>query len=141
MHELTPFALPPSSPRLLHALQVTSDIGLSPAGSNWLWALFGIFTISLLILLGLAHSRPQHHRAFHYIGVVILAITAVHYAIEASNLGYASVPVEWVRSGSRGQLQVLAGAPSPPTRSIFYSQVRLDVFETGWSGAASESRH
>ncbi|GAA5895589.1 hypothetical protein JCM8208_005275 [Rhodotorula glutinis] len=101
---------------------VTSNIGLSPAGSNWLWALFGIFTISLLVLLGLAHSRPQQHRAFHYLGIVVLAITAVHYAVQASNLGYASVPVEWVRSGSRGQLQLLGGAPSPPTRSIFYSQ-------------------
>ncbi|GAA5949710.1 hypothetical protein JCM3775_001558, partial [Rhodotorula graminis] len=35
---------------------VTSDIGLAPAGSVWLWTLFGVFTVSLLVLLGLAHS-------------------------------------------------------------------------------------
>lgn len=65
----------------------------------------------------------------------------MHYAIEASNLGYASVPVEWVRSGSRGQLQVLAGAPTPPTRSIFYSQVRLDfaLFQKGGAGRVADS--
>ncbi|GAA5940110.1 hypothetical protein JCM3775_007266, partial [Rhodotorula graminis] len=101
---------------------VTSDIGLAPAGSVWLWTLFGVFTVSLLVLLGLAHSRSQQHCAFHYVAIVVLAITAVHYAVQASNLGYASVPVEWVRSGSRGQSQVRAGAPSPPTRSIFYAQ-------------------
>ncbi|TNY20334.1 hypothetical protein DMC30DRAFT_417101 [Rhodotorula diobovata] len=101
---------------------VQSNIGLSPAGSNWLWALFGIFTLSLLVLLGLAHSRPVHHRAFHYLGIAVLAITAVHYAAQASNLGYASVPVEWIRSGSRGAFQVAGGAPIPPTRSIFYAK-------------------
>lgn len=79
--------------------------------------------MSLLVLLGLAHSRPVHHRAFHYLGIAVLAITAVHYAAQASNLGYASVPVEWIRSGSRGAFQVAGGAPIPPTRSIFYAKV------------------
>ncbi|BGP43734.1 plasma membrane heat shock protein [Rhodotorula kratochvilovae] len=101
---------------------VTSDIGLSPQGSNYLWALFGIFSLALLILAFITHSRRKHHRAFHYLAMAILAVTVVHYAAQASNLGYASVPVEWIRSGSRGAFQVLGGAPIPPTRSIFYSK-------------------
>ncbi|GAA6051587.1 hypothetical protein JCM3770_003485 [Rhodotorula araucariae] len=101
---------------------VTSNIGLSPQGSNYLWSLFGVFSIALIILGFLTHARPKRHRAFHYIGMAILAVTAVQYAAQASNLGYASVPVEWIRSGSRGENQILAGAPIPPTRSIFYSK-------------------
>lgn len=104
--------------------QVTSNIGLSRPGSNWCWALFGIFALSLLTLAVVAHSRPKRHRAFHYIGLAILAATALHYATQASNLGYTSVPVEFVRSGSRGADQLAGGAPFPPTRSIFYSRVR-----------------
>ncbi|KAL7336751.1 hypothetical protein BJY59DRAFT_706156 [Rhodotorula toruloides] len=102
--------------------QVTSNIGLSRPGSNWCWALFGIFALSMLTLGVVAHSRPKRHRAFHYIGLAILAATALHYATQASNLGYTSVPVEFVRSGSRGANQLAGGAPFPPTRSIFYAR-------------------
>ncbi|GAA6051590.1 hypothetical protein JCM3770_003486 [Rhodotorula araucariae] len=101
---------------------VTSDIGLSPQGSNYLWALFGVFSLALVILAFLTHTRPKNHRAFHHIGMAILAVTAVQYATQASNLGYASVPVEFIRSGSRGAFQVIGGAPIPPTRSIFYAK-------------------
>ncbi|BGP27894.1 hypothetical protein Rt10032_c14g5237 [Rhodotorula toruloides] len=101
---------------------VTSNIGLSRPGSNWAWAMFGIFTLSMLTLGVVAHSRPMRHRAFHYIGLAILAATALHWATQASNLGYTSVPVEFVRSGSRGANQLRGGAPFPPTRSIFYAR-------------------
>ncbi|GAA6057806.1 hypothetical protein NBRC10513_001144 [Rhodotorula toruloides] len=42
---------------------VTSNIGLSRPGSNWCWALFGIFALSMLTLGVVAHSRPKRHRA------------------------------------------------------------------------------
>lgn len=109
---------------LRRSAQITSNIGLSRPGSNWCWALFGIFALSMLTLGVVAHSRPKRHRAFHYIGLAILAATALHYATQASNLGYTSVPVEFVRSGSRGANQLAGGAPFPPTRSIFYARVR-----------------
>ncbi|GAA6003333.1 opsin family protein [Rhodotorula paludigena] len=99
---------------------VTSNIGLSPQGSNYLWALFGIFALTLLTLAFIAHSRHKHARAFHFLALAVAATTTVQYATMASNLGYASVPVEFVRNGTRGVTQILSGAPIPPTRSIFY---------------------
>ncbi|GEM08957.1 hypothetical protein Rt10032_c06g2974 [Rhodotorula toruloides] len=78
---------------------VTSNIVLSRPGSNWAWARFDIFALSMLTLGVVAHSRLMRHRAFHYIGLAILAATALHWATQASNLG----------------------APFPPTRSIFYA--------------------
>lgn len=71
-----------------------------------------------------AHSRPKGRRAFHYLAFAILVTTAIAYSTLAANLSYTPVPVEFVRSGSRGADQLAAGAAFPPTRSIFYGRVR-----------------
>lgn len=104
-------------------LQSRADIGLSPQGSNYAWALFGIFTLAALLLAFVAHSRPKGRRAFHYLGMAILITTSITYASLAADLSYTPVSVEFVRSGTRGADQLAAGAPFPPTRSIFYGRV------------------
>ncbi|BGP25609.1 plasma membrane heat shock protein [Rhodotorula toruloides] len=77
---------------------VTSNIVLSRPGSNWAWARFDIFALSMLTLGVVAHSRLMRHRAFHYIGLAILAATALHWATQASNLGtrYLGWAVTWL---------------------------------------------
>ncbi|GAA5982469.1 hypothetical protein JCM10908_006660 [Rhodotorula pacifica] len=101
---------------------VRSDIGLSPYGSNYAWALFGVFTLCALLNAFVAHSRPKGRRAFHYLGFAVLVTTAITYSSLAANLSYTPVPVEFVRSGSRGADQLAAGAVFPPTRSIFFGR-------------------
>ncbi|GAA5881913.1 hypothetical protein JCM3774_001293 [Rhodotorula dairenensis] len=111
--------------RYASSLQVNpvyADIGLSPYGSNYAWALFGIFTLCALLTAFVAHSRPKGRRAFHYLGFAVLVTTAITYSTLAANLSYTPVPVEFVRSGSRGADQLAGGAPFPPTRSIFYGR-------------------
>ncbi|GAA5905961.1 hypothetical protein JCM6882_009082 [Rhodosporidiobolus microsporus] len=100
----------------------TANIALTAQGSEFLWTWFALFTSSALVLLFVAHQRPVGHRAFHYFGVAALVVTALAYLYMASNLGWTPIPVEWVRSGSRGADQVANGAPNPPTRSISYAR-------------------
>ncbi|KAG0657080.1 hypothetical protein C6P46_006669 [Rhodotorula mucilaginosa] len=101
---------------------VYANIGVSPYGSNYAWALFGIFTLCALLTGFVAHSRPKGRRAFHYLAFAVLVTTAIAYSTLAANLSYTPVPVEFVRSGSRGADQLAAGAAFPPTRSIFYGR-------------------
>ncbi|BGP58413.1 plasma membrane heat shock protein [Rhodotorula sphaerocarpa] len=101
---------------------VRATIGLSAPGSNYAWALFGVFVIAALLLAAAAHSRPKGMRAFHYLGMAVLVTTTISYAGLAANLSYTPVPVEFVRSGSRGAAQIAGGAQVPPTRSIFYGR-------------------
>jgi bacteriorhodopsin len=107
--------------------QVYANIGVSPYGSNYAWALFGIFTLCALLTGFVAHSRPKGRRAFHYLAFAVLVTTAIAYSTLAANLSYTPVPVEFVRSGSRGADQLAAGAAFPPTRSIFYGRVSPSV--------------
>lgn len=55
----SPFlALATAHSSFAHEIQLWQS---SPTGSSWLRALTAFFLISLLILLGLVHSRPQEH--------------------------------------------------------------------------------
>ncbi|BGP20568.1 hypothetical protein JCM10213_003829 [Rhodosporidiobolus nylandii] len=100
----------------------TANIALSPQGSEFLWTWFTLFTASALIIAFVAHNRPSGRRAFHYIALAILLITALVYFLLASNLAWTPIAVEWVRSGSRGANQIARGAPNPPTRAIGYGR-------------------
>ncbi|KWU42476.1 heat shock protein 30, partial [Rhodotorula sp. JG-1b] len=78
-----------------------ANIGLSPYGSNYAWALFGIFTLSALLTAFVAHSRPKGRRAFHYLAFAILVTTAIAYSTLAANLSYTPVPVEFTSGADR----------------------------------------
>ncbi|GAA5987087.1 hypothetical protein JCM11641_006424 [Rhodosporidiobolus odoratus] len=100
----------------------TANIALTLQGSEFLWTWFSLFTAAAILLITISHLRPMGNRAFHYIAVAILCISAVSLFLLASNLGWTPIAVEYVRSGSRGRDQLANGAPFPPTRSIGYAR-------------------
>ncbi|GAA5870977.1 hypothetical protein JCM8547_000046 [Rhodosporidiobolus lusitaniae] len=100
----------------------TANIALSPQGSEFLWTWFALFLASALIVAFVGHHRPVGHRPFHFIALAILLITSLAYFLMAANLAWTPVPVEFIRSGTRGAQQIRNGAPIPPTRSIAYGR-------------------
>ncbi|RDX56712.1 heat shock protein 30 [Lentinus brumalis] len=74
---------------------------LSTHGSDWLWAAFSIFGVSLLAVVGLTFSRPRGSRLFHQIAVVVLTTGSLAYFSMASDLGATPVPVEFRGDGTR----------------------------------------
>ncbi|GAA6015171.1 hypothetical protein JCM10207_003626 [Rhodosporidiobolus poonsookiae] len=97
-------------------------IHMTSTGSWVSWGFFGAFSLAALLLLGVCHARPVGQRAFHHLGVAVLVIASIEYYLQASNLVWTGVPVEWVRGGDLGADQVAAGAPYPPTRAVSYAR-------------------
>ena len=58
-------------------------------------------TVSTFAFLGLAFTKPHSHRIFHYITAGVTLVSAIAYFSMASNLGFAPIMVEFVRSDSR----------------------------------------
>ncbi|GAA5905965.1 hypothetical protein JCM6882_009083 [Rhodosporidiobolus microsporus] len=98
-----------------------ASIHLSPAGSDFLWAVFGVFTAATAFMVVLAHHRPIGHRGFHFLAAAILLISAVSYSYLASNLGFSPVPVEFLNPGGLGQYQASEGEELI-TRSVSYTR-------------------
>ncbi|KAH9951226.1 heat shock protein 30 [Amylocystis lapponica] len=83
-----------------------ADLNLSTHGSDWLWAAFSIFGVSLLTSVCLDLLRPRGTRLFHQIAVVIFATASIAYFSMASDLGSAPVRVEFRGHGSEPTRQV-----------------------------------
>lgn len=81
-------------PRDNDALEVNPPAGQNPLttnGSNWLWAVTAVFTVSFLAFLGLGF-RPRHgEKVFHYLFTVALLVGAISYFSLASDLGYVVI--------------------------------------------------
>jgi bacteriorhodopsin len=73
-----------------------------------------------LIFVALAFRVPRSKRIFHYITAAITMVATIAYFTMGSNLGYAAVPVEFVRSNPK-----VAGT----AREIFYVRY-IDWFVT-----------
>ncbi|KAI9674047.1 MAG: ion channel activity [Trizodia sp. TS-e1964] len=99
---------------------VVADISITEHGSDWLWAVTAIMTLSTLIILGMSFRVPRTARVFHYITASITLVAAIAYFTMASNLGWVPVNVEFVRSRD-----VVSGY----TREIFYARY-IDWFIT-----------
>jgi bacteriorhodopsin len=63
------------------------------------------------VFLGLAYTKPREHRVFHYITAAITMTASIAYFSMASNIGWAPISVEFVRSNPK-----VAGL----AREIFY---------------------
>ncbi|KAI9060367.1 heat shock protein 30 [Trametes sanguinea] len=74
---------------------------LSTHGSDWLWAVFSIFGLSLLIVAAWTFTRPRGTRLFHQIAIVVLTTGALSYFSMASDLGATPIPVEFRGYGTR----------------------------------------
>ncbi|KAK7693474.1 hypothetical protein QCA50_003042 [Cerrena zonata] len=81
-----------------------ANINLSKHGSDWLWALFAVFGLSLLITVFFDRKRARGTRLFHQIAVVVLATMSISYFSMASDLGSTPVAVEFRDIGSTRQI-------------------------------------
>ncbi|KAI9740076.1 MAG: ion channel activity [Claussenomyces sp. TS43310] len=108
-----------ANPDVFHYFSDT-DIRLTVRGSDWYWAVTAVMIVSTLCFLGLSFTVPRRNRIFHYITAGITMVAAIAYFTMASNLGYASIIVEFARSDPK-----LRGY----TREIFYVRY-IDWFVT-----------
>ncbi|KAJ5290942.1 hypothetical protein N7478_000193 [Penicillium angulare] len=67
------------------------DEALAVHGSDWLWAVTAIFSISLIGCLILSFAAKESERVFHYLFTFVLLVGAVTYFAQASDLGWSSV--------------------------------------------------
>lgn len=87
-----------------HALDLnppTADYHISTNGSDWLWAAFSIFGLSLLVMVVLDFMRPRGTRLFHQLAIIILATSSIAYFSMASDLGNTPIKVEFRGEGTR----------------------------------------
>lgn len=104
----------------LFTYPTSTDIRITTHGSDWYWAVTAVMMVSTFAFLGLSFTVPRRNRIFHYITAAITMVASIAYFTMASNLGYASIFVEFARSNSK-----VSGA----TREIFYVRY-IDWFVT-----------
>ncbi|EHK97458.1 hypothetical protein M7I_6795 [Glarea lozoyensis 74030] len=97
-----------------------SDINITIRGSDWYWAVTAVMGAATLVFVALAFRVPRSKRIFHYITAAITMVATIAYFTMGSNLGYAAIPVEFVRSNPK-----VAGT----AREIFYVRY-IDWFIT-----------
>lgn len=76
----------------------TADIKITTHGSDWYWAACAVITTTALAIFADSFSKPVSHRISHYITAGINLVAAIAYFNMASNLGWAPIQVEFVRS-------------------------------------------
>lgn len=91
------------------------DLEITDHGSDWLFTVCAIMGASTLIFMGLAFTKPQTERLFHYITAAITCTACIAYFAMGSNLGEVPIQAEFVRPYSS---QVFAAG----TREIFYAR-------------------
>ena len=89
-----------ANPNVFH-YPATSDINITTHGSDWYWAVTAVMATSTLVFIGLSFTVPRRNRIFHYITATITLVASIAYFTMASNLGYASIIVEFQRSSPK----------------------------------------
>lgn len=97
-----------------------ADNAMTVRGSNWLWAVTALFGFVTLVFVAHSFTKPRRDRMFHYLVALITFVAAISYFTMASNLGWASIDVQFRRNNSK-----VGGA----TRQIFYVRY-IDWFVT-----------
>lgn len=64
---------------------------LTVNGSNWLWAVTGVYCISFVIFFALSFKPFSGERIFHYIFTVALLVGTICYYSWASDLAFVVV--------------------------------------------------
>ena len=70
-----------------------------------------VMTCATFAFIGLALTKPRHHRIFHYITAAITMVASIAYFSMGSNLGWTPIDVEFPRNNA-----VVRGV----NREIFY---------------------
>ncbi|KAI8952769.1 hypothetical protein F4801DRAFT_599245 [Xylaria longipes] len=77
------------------ALNINPSTGVSEAfsveGSDWLWAVTGIYLVAFFGVLVPCFTSRESDRVFHYLYTLTILVGAVTYYAEASNLGWSAV--------------------------------------------------
>jgi bacteriorhodopsin len=102
----------------------TTQINITTHGSDWYWAVTAVMVVSSIAFMGLSFTVPRRNRIFHYITASITLVASIAYFTMASNLGYAAIPVEFIRSDPK-----VAGMDGLNYREIFYVRY-IDWFVT-----------
>lgn len=97
-----------------------ADLQITVRASDWYFAVTSVMGFSTLVFMGLALTKPQSHRLFHYITASITAVATIAYWSMGSDLGQVPIQTEFVRSGI---------TQSAGTREIFYVRY-IDWFVT-----------
>lgn len=109
------------------ALNVNSGVGphadlqITVHASDWYFAVCAVMGASTLVFMGMAMTKPQTHRLFHYITAGITAVACVAYWCMGSDLGQTPIQAEFLRPGT------ITGPAG--TREIFYVRY-IDWFVT-----------
>ncbi|WWC86384.1 uncharacterized protein L201_001260 [Kwoniella dendrophila CBS 6074] len=97
-----------------HALDTNPPNGalqhITTRGSDWLWAVFAIMSVTDIIVFFWQFALPRGHRVFHQLCLFILTTAAIAYFCMASDLGFASINTEFSHMGF----------PQNTTRQIWY---------------------
>ncbi|KAK4495093.1 hypothetical protein PRZ48_013420 [Zasmidium cellare] len=97
-----------------------ADIAITTHGSDFYWAVCAVMTVATAVFIGLAGTKKRSDRIFHYITSGVTMVAAIAYFSMASNLGWTSIDVEFIRSDP-----VVSGLD----REIFYVRY-IDWFIT-----------
>lgn len=99
-----------------------ANLQITVRASDWYFAVCAVMGASTLIFMGLAVTKPQTHRLFHYITAGITAVACIAYWSMGSDLGQVPIQAEFLRPGR-------AAVASAGTREIFYVRY-IDWFVT-----------
>lgn len=91
----------------------TADISSTVHGSDVYFAICAIMATAAFTTLGLSYLKPRQDRIFFYITAAINATAAIAYFTMGSNLGFAPIGVEFVRTNPK-----VAGI----YRQVFYAR-------------------
>ncbi|KAJ1324512.1 hypothetical protein MN608_10578 [Microdochium nivale] len=94
---------------------MASDLEITTHGSNWLFTVCAIMGVSTVAFMGMAFTKPQSERIFHYITAAITCTACIAYFAMGSNLGETPIQAEFLRPNNP---QVFAAG----TREIFYAR-------------------
>ncbi|KAL2064481.1 hypothetical protein VTL71DRAFT_4975 [Oculimacula yallundae] len=77
------------------------DFHLVVNGSDWLWTVTAIYSLSLLIVIGLTYFAKAGEKIFHYLFTISLFVGAISYFAMASDLGSTAIKTSVEDEGLR----------------------------------------
>ncbi|CAN8099868.1 unnamed protein product [Discula destructiva] len=98
-----------------------ADLSITVRASDWYFTVCAVMGFSTLVFMGLAMTKPQTHRLFHYITAGITAVACIAYWSMGSDLGQSPIQAEFIRN--------TAAVRSAGTREIFWVRY-IDWFVT-----------
>jgi bacteriorhodopsin len=127
---------------------VTTNNHITSRGSDWLFSVSAIMTVSAFGFMAAAFFKTRSQRLFHYLNVAVCLVAAIAYFTMGSNLGWTAIEVEFSRSDAQvagnmrqifyvryidwfittplivSQLLLVAGLPTP---TILYTLVMTEI--------------